>query len=182
MDPRRNSYAPGAGSPPPELAGRDGVFESAAINLDRVANGLHGKDVLFVGLRGVGKTVLLDRVAEDAEARGFVCLRLEAPEDRSLPALLAPALHRALLRLDRIEATRERLHRAWRGLAGFVAAVRLRHQDVELRIDAKPEPGLADTDDLEADLADLFHVVGEAARERGQTVALFVDELQYIGD
>ena len=181
MDPRQNPYAPGAGSPPPELAGRNDILESAAVHLDRIAGGLHGKSVLFVGLRGVGKTVLLNRVADGAEGRGLVCLRIEEPERRSLPVLLVPALHRALLRLDRIEAAKERLHRAWRGLAGFVAAIRLRYRDVEIRIDAEPEPGLADTGDLEADLADLFRIVGEAARERGRAVALFVDELQYVG-
>lgn len=180
MDPRRNPYAPGAGAPPPELAGRDGVLESAAVNLDRVKDGLHGKGVLFVGLRGVGKTVLLNRAAEDAEGRGFVCLRIEAPETRSLPALLAPELRRALLALDRVEAARDRLGRAWRGLASFVGRVRVEYQDVKIGIDADPEPGLADTGDLEADLTDLFRMVGEAARERGGAVALFIDELQYV--
>ncbi len=180
MDPLRNPYAPGAGSPPPELAGRDGVLESAAIHLDRIASGLHGKSILFVGLRGVGKTVLLNRVADDAQGRGLVCLRIEEPEQRSLPALLVPALRGALLRLDRFEAAAGKLRQAWRGLASFIGAVRVQYQDVGFRIDAEPEPGLADSGDLGSDLTDLFRTVGEAARERGRAVALFVDELQYV--
>ena len=91
MDPRRNPYAPGAGTPPPELAGRDRLIEDASIALDRIRNGLAAKSLLLVGLRGVGKTVLLNRICRDAEARGFVTVILEAPEDRSLPTACSPA-------------------------------------------------------------------------------------------
>ena len=104
MDPRKNPYAPGAGTSPPELAGRGNVMEEAAVALDRIGAGRDAKSVLFVGLRGVGKTVLLNRVAEDAEARGIVCVQAEATEDRSLPSVLAPLLRRALIELDRFEA------------------------------------------------------------------------------
>ena len=80
MDPRRNPYAPGAGAPPPELAGRDGVIEDASIIFDRIRNGLSAKSLLIVGLRGVGKTMLLNRICRDAEGRGFIAVLLEAPE------------------------------------------------------------------------------------------------------
>lgn len=180
MDPRRNPYAPGAGSSPPELAGRDAVLETIAIGLDRVREGLDAKNALLVGLRGVGKTVLLNRIADDAETRGIVRVQLEAVENRSLPSMLAPPLRRALLTLDRLESAKAHLLRAWRGLAGFVGAARVSYRDVEIRIDMAPEPGLADTGDLENDLVDLLRVVGEAARERRGAVALFVDELQYV--
>ena len=182
MDRIRNPYAPGAGSPPPELAGRDGVLEDTEIVLDRIRAGRHARDVLLVGLRGVGKTVLLNRVADRAEARGMICSRIEAQERRSLPALLTPALRLALVELDRIEAAREYLGRAWRVLAGFVRAAKLKYGDLELNIDAAPEPGLADTGELETDLQGLFRAVGEAARERNTAVALFVDELQYVDE
>src|SRR5688572_15669655 len=102
MDPRQNPYAPGAGTPPPELSGRDAILERADVALHRVRNGLHAKSLLLVGLRGVGKTVLLNRIRQDAEAHGLACLALEAPEGRSLPALLAPSLRAALIRLDRL--------------------------------------------------------------------------------
>src|SRR5580692_10509176 len=98
MDPVRNPYSPGAGTPPPELAGRDELRETIRIALERVRAGRPSKSILMVGLRGVGKTVLLDRMRNDAEAAGIQTLRVEAPEDRSLPALLAPQLRQGLLR------------------------------------------------------------------------------------
>lgn len=90
MDPIRNPYTPGAGTPPPELAGRDELREQVRVALERVRLGRPSKSVLMVGLRGVGKTVLLDRMRDDAEAAGIQTLRIEAPEGRSLPAILAP--------------------------------------------------------------------------------------------
>jgi Cdc6-like AAA superfamily ATPase len=107
MDPRINPYAPGAGTQPPELAGRDEIIEKAAIALDRLRNGLAARSLLMVGLRGVGKTVLLTRIAQETEARGFVVVTIESPERRSLPALLIPSLRLALLKLDRIAAAGE---------------------------------------------------------------------------
>ncbi len=89
MDPRTNPYAPGVGAPPPELAGRDALIEDAAIALDLIRNGLAAKSILMVGLRGVGKTVLLNRMSEDARCRGFTTILLEAPEDQSLPPAAA---------------------------------------------------------------------------------------------
>ena len=80
MDPRTNPYAPGAGTPPPELAGRDEAIEKAAVALDRIRAGRAAKSLIFYGLRGVGKTVLLNRIRKDAEARGIVAVSMEAPE------------------------------------------------------------------------------------------------------
>src|ERR1700677_4858902 len=100
MDAVLNPFAPGAGSRPPELAGRDGLIQTVRVAVERVRRGLSTKSVLMVGLRGVGKTVLLDRMRDDAEATGIHTLRIEAPEGRSLPAILAPELRQALLRLS----------------------------------------------------------------------------------
>src|SRR5258706_15966199 len=102
MDPRANPYAPGAGAPPPELTGRDELIERAAVALDRIRGGLAARSLLLVGLRGVGKTVLLNRIRLDAEARGFTTIFVETPEKRSLPALLVGPLRAALLKLDRL--------------------------------------------------------------------------------
>lgn len=180
MDPRENPYAPGAGSPPPELAGRDSVLENIAISLDRIKAGRHAKSVLLIGLRGVGKTVLLNRIAQEAEARDIVCPLVESPEDRSLPSVLAPMLRTALLRLDRLEAAKSAVQRAWRGLSGFIRAAKVKYADIELHLDIAPEPGFADSGDLEIDLSDLFSAVGEAAGERNRAIAIFIDELQYV--
>jgi len=100
MDPIANPFAPGAGTPPQELAGRDELRETVRVALERVRLGRPTKSLLMVGLRGVGKTVLLDRMRDDAEGAGIHSLRLEAPEGRSLPGLLAPQLRQALLRLS----------------------------------------------------------------------------------
>src|SRR4051794_30705015 len=119
MDPVRNPFAPGAGAPPPELAGRDQLRETIRVALERTRLRRSTKSVLMVGLRGVGKTVLLDRMRDDAEAAGLETLRIEAPEGRSLPAILAPELRLAMLRLSRNERAMEMAKRALQALAGF---------------------------------------------------------------
>ena len=180
MDPRRNPYAPGAGTPPPELAGRDDLIERASIALDRIRAGRAARSLILHGLRGVGKTVLLNRIETDAEARGFACVKVEAPEDRSLPALLTPVLRVALLRLDRGKRMRANLVRAGRALAGFAKALKVKYRDIEVSTDFEPERGLADSGDLDTDLTDLLAAVGTAAREYRTGVVLFIDELQSV--
>ena len=180
MDPIRNPYAPGAGTPPPELAGRDEIRETARIALERARVGRSSKSLLMVGLRGVGKTVLLDRIREDAEAGSIYALRVEAPESRSLPAVLAPQLRIALLKLSHRERAGQLAQRALRALAGFASGLKVRYQDIEISLDYDPEPGLADNGDLESDLQALLEAVGEAAKAESACVALFVDELQYV--
>ena len=180
MDPIRNPYAPGAGTRPPELAGRDDIRETARIALERTRIGRPSKSLLMVGLRGVGKTVLLDRIREDAEAGDMCVLRVEAPENRSLPAILAPQLRTALLRLSRREAAKDLAQRALTALAGFVGALKVRYQDIEVGLDFDAEPGLADNGDLETDLQALLEVAGAAAKADATCLALFVDELQYV--
>lgn len=180
MDPRINPYAPGAGTQPPELAGRDEIIEKAAIALDRLRNGLAARSLLMVGLRGVGKTVLLTRIAQETEARGFVVVQIESPERRSLPALLIPSLRLALLKLDRIAAAGELAKKALRALGGFVGAMKVRYQDIEFGVDLGNEPGIADSGDLEHDLIDLFVELGRAAKEKNTAVVFFIDELQYV--
>ena len=180
MDPIKNPYAPGAGTPPPELAGRDELRDTVRIALARVRAGRPAKSILMVGLRGVGKTVLLDRLRDDAEAVGIQTLRVEAPESRSLPAILAPQLRQALLRLSRNQQAKDFAQRALRGLAGFAKALKVKYQDIEVGFDLEPEPGLADNGDLEHDLQALLEVTGDAARKAGTALVMFVDELQYV--
>jgi len=180
MDPVRNPYAPGAGTPPPELAGRDDLLETARIILERTRLRLPAKSLLMVGLRGVGKTVLLDHIREKAEESGIHTLRVEAPEQRSLPALLAPQLRQALLRLSRQDRAKDLAQRALRALAGFSRALKVKYEDIEVGLDFEPEPGLADNGDLEHDLQDLLEAAGAAAQANETALALFVDELQYV--
>ncbi len=180
MDPVTNPFAPGAGTRPPELAGRDELRETVRIATERARRGLPTKSVLMVGLRGVGKTVLLDRMRDDAEAVGIHTLRVEAPENRSLPAILAPELRQALLRLSRNEKSKALAQRALRALAGFAKSLKVKFQDIEVGFDFDPEPGLADNGDLEHDLQALLEAAGLAAKEAGTALAIFVDELQYV--
>jgi len=180
MDPITNPFAPGAGSPPPELAGRDELRETVRIALGRARLGNPAKSILMVGLRGVGKTVLLDRMRDDAEASGIQTLRVEAPEDRSLPAIIAPELRQALLRLSRIEKAKALAQRALRGLAGFANALKVKYRDITVGLDFKPEKGLADNGDLEHDLQALLEAAGDAARSGDTCLAMFLDELQYV--
>ncbi|MEM9110903.1 MAG: ATP-binding protein [Planctomycetota bacterium] len=180
MDPITNPYSPGAGHSPPELAGRDAIIENVGIALERIRLGRPTKSVLMVGLRGVGKTVLLDHLNIIAEAKGLLTTRAEAPEDRSLPAILAPQLRGALLLLSKKEQVRDLAYRALRGLAGFVGALRLKYDDIEVGLDFEPEPGLADNGDLELDLQSLIEVIGRAAQAGETAVILFIDELQYV--
>lgn len=180
MDPVTNPFAPGAGTPPPELAGRDELREMIRIAIERIRRGSPAKSILMVGLRGVGKTVLLDRMREDAEALGIQTLRVEAPEDKSLPAILAPQLRQALLKLSRNEQAKKLAQRALRGLSGFAKGLKVKYQDIEVGFDFDPEPGLADNGDLEHDLQALLEVTGEAAKSAGTALVMFVDEMQYV--
>lgn len=180
MDPISNPYAPGAGTTPPELAGRDEWRKKADIGLRRIKAGKFSKSLILIGLRGVGKTVLLDAIRRDAEESGMETLRIEAPEHRSLPAILAPQLRIVLLRLSRMERVRSLANRALRALSGFVGALRVKYEDIEVGLDMEPEPGLADNGDLEHDLPMLLETAGQAAVQANTALVLFIDELQYV--
>ena len=181
MDPRRNPFAPGAGTPPPELAGRDALIERVAVALDRIRAGRPAQSVILYGLRGVGKTVLLAAMRRAAESAGMTVIAIEAPEQRSLPAVLAPALRAALLRLDRLKGAGNKVKRALSALAGFVK-LKASYGDLVISFEHDAEPGLADSGDLEADLTDLIKALGEAAKERDTAAVLFIDELQYVAE
>lgn len=180
MDPVRNPFVPGAGSPPPALAGRADILERARITLARVAQGRSAKSLMLVGLRGVGKTVLLNRVHEMAEADGYQTLMIETPETKRLASLLVPPLRSLLFRLDRMENISEQVKRAMRVLKSFAGAVSIKYGEVEIGLDIDPEQGTADSGDIESDLAELFVAVADAAKSRGTAVAIIIDELQYL--
>ena len=180
MNPITNPYNPGAGTPPPEMAGRDELREKVRICIERLRIGNSAKSLILVGLRGVGKTVLLDRMRSDAEGTGIQTLRIEAPENKSLPAMLAPELRKALLRMSTIESAKEVSQRALRALAGFAKGLKLKFADIEVGFDFEPEPGLADNGELESDLTALLVQTGEAAKAAGTVMVMFIDELQYV--
>lgn len=180
MNPKINPYAPGAGTIPPQLAGRDEIINKADIALERCKNGLSFRGLLLVGLRGVGKTVLLTKITQEAESKAFTVVSLETPEGRSLPALLIPALRSALLRLDRMKASGDLAKKALRTLGGFLGAMKVKYKDVEFSLDLGEEIGTADSGDLEQDLTDLLLAVGAAAKEKKTALVLAIDEIQYL--
>jgi len=185
MDKAKNPFSPGAGSPPPELAGRSVVLEDAMVALERVKNGRAEKSMILVGLRGVGKTVLLVEIQHLAEEKGYRVTFIEAHESRqkkTLPMLLVPHLRRILFDLNRGEMISEKARRAMRVFKSFISALHIKTGDFEFSIDMEPETGEADSGDLEIDLAALFVAIGEAAKDRNTAVAIIIDELQYLDE
>ena len=178
MDPLRNPFSPGAGSPPPELAGRENILSKADLLLARVRSGRPGKSFIMVGLRGVGKTVLLNHIQNRAQAAGNRAVLTEAHEKKKLPELLAPALKKLIFSLDHMEGISAKAKRALAILKSFLSGLKVKVAEVELSID--PVPGVADSGDLESDLPDLFEAVAEAALERKTSVVILIDELQYL--
>lgn len=180
MDPIRNPFSPGAGAPPPELVGRDGVLQQANILLGRIKEKRPEKSMLLTGLRGVGKTVLLNEIERIAEGRDYRTISVEAHENKSLGALLSPHLQRLLFELDRMAGAGNKVRRGFAVLRSFLGAFKLTMNDVTIGLDIDPERGSADSGDLEIDLPNLFVAIGEAAEDRRSAVAILIDEIQYF--
>jgi len=180
MDPVRNPYAPGAGNPPPELAGRRDVLEGARIAILRTEQGRPTQSMILVGLRGVGKTVLLNRIEQMAEENNFATVFVEAHEGKSLPELLVPGLRAALYKLSMIESAKEAARRGLRVMKSFLSGLRVSIDGIDVGID--PEAGVADTGDIEADLPEFMLAVGIAAKAAGRPLAILLDELQYLNE
>jgi hypothetical protein len=182
MDPMQNPFSPGAGSPPPELAGRAPILEQARITLGRIKAGRPERSSLLVGLRGVGKTVLLNRIRELADSLGYRAILIEAHEGKALAELLLPGLRQLLISLDRMATISQKAKRGLRVLRSFFNGLKLKYHDLEIGIDVDPEVGTADSGSLEADLSEVFIALGEAAAERGTAIALIIDEMQYLSE
>lgn len=180
MDQIKNPFSPGAGSPPPELVGRDPVLDQARVLLGRIKIGRSEKSMLLTGLRGVGKTVLLNEIERLARAEGYHTIAVEAHEDKRLGPLLAPHLRRLLFDIDRAAGAGDKVKRGLAVLRSFIGAIKLTIGEVDIGLDIEPEKGAADSGDLEIDLPNLFVAVAEAAAERNTAVALLIDEIQYF--
>jgi hypothetical protein len=180
MDPIKNPFSPGAGSPPPELVGRDPVLEQARILLGRVKQKKSEKSMLLTGLRGVGKTVLLNEIKRMADGEGYRTISIEAHEGKALGPLIAPYLRSLLYDLDRIAGTGDKVKRGLAVLRSFIGSLKFTVGEVSIGLDIDPEKGSADSGDLEIDLPNLFVAIGEAAEDRKSAVAIFIDEIQYF--
>ncbi|MGH6957472.1 MAG: hypothetical protein ACREEW_12480, partial [Caulobacteraceae bacterium] len=147
MDRRNNPYAPGAGLQPPELAGRDGLIATATIDMERALAGRPTKGMILLGLRGVGKTVLLNRLVGIAGDKGFQTAKIEAPEGGALPDLLAPELRKILYALDLKANVGRKVRQAVTVLRSFASAFKVTVGELEFGIE--PAAGLADTGRLQ---------------------------------
>lgn len=184
MDPVRNPYAPGAGQRPPELAGRDRELAAFEVVLERVAKGRPERSLILTGLRGVGKTVLLNALRSQAIARLWGTGKIEARPEQSLRRPLASALHMAIREL----AARHRAPDRVDAFLGVLKAFALRatgggrlRDRWQPGIDVPAAVGRADSGDLEIDLVELLSDAAEVAADTGTGVALFLDEMQDLG-
>lgn len=180
MDPKRNPFAPGAGNQPPELAGRQDILQDARVALARIKAGRPARGQLLLGLRGVGKTVLLNRIDAIADEEGFERIYLEAREDRSVSEMLAQPLRTLLVRLSRMEHSRELAKKALGALRSFASAFKIMIGDVEFGVN--PAIGRADSGDLETDLSEVFLDMANAARAADRPIGILIDELQYLSE
>lgn len=180
MDPINNPYAPGAGQRPPELAGRDEQLRTFEVVLERVGKGRPERSIVLTGLRGVGKTVLLNTLRSAAVRKGWGSGKFEARPDQGLRRPVAAALHTAVRELGHPSA--EDVEQVLGVIKSFVlrdaapnAKIRERWQP---GIDVPAVPGRADSGDIEIDLVELFTDVGGLAQDVGKGVAVFIDEMQ----
>jgi AAA ATPase domain len=180
MNPLKNPFSPGAGSLPPELVGRDALLEQARILFGRVKRKRSEKSLLMTGLRGVGKTVLLNVMQHMAREEGYQTLFIEAHESRSLSQLLVPQLRNLLFTLDRKAGVGDKVKRGLAVLRSFIGTVQVSVKEVTFGLGVDPEKGSADTGILEIDLPNLLIAIAEAAQDRETAVAIFVDEIQYL--
>jgi len=180
MDPIKNPFSPGAGSPPPELVGRDPVLEQARILLGRVKLKKPEKSMLLTGLRGVGKTVLLNEIERLAKNEDYQTIAIEAHEGKPLGRLLVPYLKALLFKLDRMAGAGDKVKRGLAVLRSFIGSLKVTVDDVTFGLDIDPEKGAADSGDLEIDLPRLMVAIGEAAENRSAAVAILIDEVQYF--
>ncbi|HEX4010127.1 MAG TPA: ATP-binding protein [Solirubrobacteraceae bacterium] len=178
MDELDNPFRPGAGAPPPALVGRDELIDKFRLTVGRAIRRRPGKSVMPIGLRGVGKTVLLNTFIEVAEQEGLKVGYIEAPETGDLRRLLAARLRKILLDLDRAGKVSRAVRRALGALGSFTYNLPV-GTSVTLNIDALA--GVADSGDLSDDLTDLLLEAGRAAEDRGTGIVLAIDEVQYLG-
>jgi hypothetical protein len=184
VDPVRNPYAPGAGQRPPELAGRDRELRQFDVVLERVARGRPERSLVLTGLRGVGKTVLLNALRSQAIGRLWGTGKIEARPDQSLRRPLAGALHMAVRELTPRHRDPTRVDEFLGVLKAF--ALRSAPEGARLRdrwqpgIDVPTSSGRADTGDIEVDLVELLVDAAGVARDVGVGIAVFVDEMQDV--
>lgn len=181
MDRFENPYRPGAGSAPPALVGRDDLIDDFEITMRRALDRRPGKSCVLLGLRGVGKTVLLNRFSQIAEQREVKVGFIEASDGGGVPELLAVRLRRILLELEH-GAARRALSAVRRALSVLVSFTHTFANGSSVTMSVEPLAGQADSGVFSEDLTDLLVAVGEAADTCDSGLLLAIDELQYLTD
>lgn len=182
MDPVQNPFSPGAGTRPPALTGRQSILDQAKVTLARIKAGRSEKSALLVGLRGVGKTVLLRTIYDQAVDLGYQAFFIETPEQQNLSTLLVPPFREALSKLDRMKGFHAKVKYAMRVFRSFLGTVKIGSDDLNVSFGVEPETGVADSGNFQADLTALFLALSEAAAARNTGIALIIDEMQYLAE
>lgn len=177
MDRVRNPFTPGAGSRPPLLGGRDEQLDTMTVAVRRLALGRFERSVLLKGLRGVGKTVLLNEFGRIAEHEGWLHAHVEATDDVHVASAVATLARRVLLELSVRERTKDRARRALGVLRSFVRVHVPAGEAGTVMLDFEPQPGRADSGQLDTDISGLFTELGETARVAGTGVLITLDEI-----
>ena len=182
MESLQNPFAPSTGTPPPELAGRDDVLTKVRESYLRARMGLPCRPFMLLGLRGVGKTVLLNEIARLASEDGIVVSQVESPEIEPLADLLFPLMGKALRTLSAVEKSKDLAGKGLRALRNFASALKVKYGDLEVGIAPETEPGIADTGNIEYDLPDMFELIGQTAKKGKNAWLLLIDEVQYLNE
>jgi len=175
-----NPFGPCAGAPPPGRTGRTSVSDDATLAIQRNKGGRSARSFIYVGLRGVGKTVLLNEVQAIAEREDALTDFIEVSKNEPLSVVIIATMRAALLKLDRLKGVSEKVKQGLRILKSFVGAVKVKYQDVEFSLDVDSETGVADSGTLTRDLAELFVAAGEAAESRKSSIVILIDEIQNL--
>ena len=178
MNAVNNPFVPGAGMRPSELVGRHLILDDVKVAVQRVLLGRPSRSQMLLGLRGVGKTVLLNRIEDLAEQHGHFTSLIQAPENETLGELLVPKINQTLRRLSSSEQAKATVNRAFRALRSFASAFKVTYGETSISVD--PEAGIADSGSIESDLPELFIRVGEAAKAANKAWTLLIDEVQYL--
>ena len=180
MDRYKNPYVPGAGTRPPEISGRQDIIETAENTLERIKNGIPEKSMILVGLRGVGKTVLLNKIREIAETKGYLTEVMEAQEGKPFIEVITPFIRRCLLELNNQTQNNKWVKEGLGVLKSFMQSAKMTIQIGDIGLSIEPMIGKADTGDLETDLPDMLLALGKAADQTQKPIAIIIDEMQYL--
>ncbi|MCK9294384.1 MAG: ATP-binding protein [Desulfobulbaceae bacterium] len=179
MESYKNPYRPGAGTKPLVIAGREFEIEKARSLLKSVKFGSPQRSLMLYGLRGVGKTVLLNEIERISEDEGYISEHLEMSENDDFRRVIAKAVRKCLLKVDKVENLKDKAVNALSILKAFTLVI---PDGPELKIDVEAAVGLGDSGDLDTDLVDLFVALGEAAKEGKKYICFFIDEVQYLSE